>query len=133
MPIAGVETGRRRAGWLGVGPAIITIEEIARILIGLVDLVSQGWFRRPAGSLTTRSRKFSGGRFFLPAFACRLGPSRARAASTIVRRRRYLFLRVHGTPSTPKPWTNVSRFRSEEHTSELQSRFDIVCSLLLEK
>src|SRR6266513_789517 len=25
------------------------------------------------------------------------------------------------------------RFRSEEHTSELQSRFDIVCRLLLEK
>src|SRR5699024_11246032 len=24
-------------------------------------------------------------------------------------------------------------FRSEEHTSELQSRFDLVCSLLLEK
>src|SRR5690625_7555448 len=87
MPIAGVETGCRRAGWLGVGPAIITIEEIVRIVIGLVDLVSQGWFRRPAGSLATRSRKFSGGRFFLPAFACRLGSRRARAASTIVRRR----------------------------------------------
>src|SRR5207249_11887330 len=26
-----------------------------------------------------------------------------------------------------------SRFRSEEHTSELQSRFDLVCRLLLEK
>src|SRR6266513_5438114 len=26
-----------------------------------------------------------------------------------------------------------SRWRSEEHTSELQSRFDIVCRLLLEK
>src|SRR5207249_5050804 len=25
------------------------------------------------------------------------------------------------------------RFRSEEHTSELQSRFDLVCRLLLEK
>src|SRR5699024_11629978 len=29
-------------------------------------------------------------------------------------------------PSTPTP-------RSEEHTSELQSRFDLVCRLLLEK
>src|SRR5699024_11921085 len=28
---------------------------------------------------------------------------------------------------------NVPRFRSEEHTSELQSRFDLVCRLLLEK
>src|SRR5699024_12031672 len=27
----------------------------------------------------------------------------------------------------------VSLFRSEEHTSELQSRFDLVCRLLLEK
>src|SRR5699024_6508659 len=29
-------------------------------------------------------------------------------------------------------WNN-SYFRSEEHTSELQSRFDLVCRLLLEK
>src|SRR5207249_11117455 len=27
----------------------------------------------------------------------------------------------------------LARFRSEEHTSELQSRFDLVCRLLLEK
>src|SRR5699024_11940101 len=27
---------------------------------------------------------------------------------------------------------NASTFRSEEHTSELQSRFDLVCRLLLE-
>src|SRR5207249_5915635 len=35
------------------------------------------------------------------------------------------------------PWKERSvveeRMRSEEHTSELQSRFDIVCRLLLEK
>src|SRR5699024_12087349 len=30
-----------------------------------------------------------------------------------------------------QPFTH--KFRSEEHTSELQSRFDIVCRLLLEK
>src|SRR6202046_5995452 len=29
--------------------------------------------------------------------------------------------------------TRQDRFRSEEHTSELQSRFDLVCRLLLEK
>src|SRR5438067_4929634 len=29
--------------------------------------------------------------------------------------------------------TAWQRFRSEEHTSELQSRFDLVCRLLLEK
>src|SRR5207249_7663834 len=28
---------------------------------------------------------------------------------------------------------NFRRWRSEEHTSELQSRFDLVCRLLLEK
>src|SRR5699024_11802448 len=28
---------------------------------------------------------------------------------------------------------NVLKIRSEEHTSELQSRFDLVCRLLLEK
>src|SRR5699024_11867607 len=30
-------------------------------------------------------------------------------------------------------WTQTLVLRSEEHTSELQSRFDIVCRLLLEK
>src|SRR5689334_24649467 len=38
--------------------------------------------------------------------------------------------------STMTPSTNpisASRFRSEEHTSELQSQFHLVCRLLLEK
>src|SRR5699024_12660499 len=30
-------------------------------------------------------------------------------------------------------WASREKFRSEEHTSELQSRFDLVCRLLLEK
>src|SRR6266704_4940217 len=34
------------------------------------------------------------------------------------------------TPASPRA---VLRTRSEEHTSELQSRFDLVCRLLLEK
>src|SRR5699024_12718279 len=34
-------------------------------------------------------------------------------------------------PQTPLPV--VGHHRSEEHTSELQSRFDLVCRLLLEK
>src|SRR5437868_12110672 len=35
----------------------------------------------------------------------------------------------------PLPWARAItvRVRSEEHTSELQSRFDLVCRLLLEK
>src|SRR5207249_6077174 len=35
-------------------------------------------------------------------------------------------------PSTTEPSPYLTR-RSEEHTSELQSRFDLVCRLLLEK
>src|SRR5438067_10668046 len=35
------------------------------------------------------------------------------------------------TFGSPQLWRRVSR--SEEHTSELQSRFDLVCRLLLEK
>src|SRR5699024_11895451 len=31
------------------------------------------------------------------------------------------------------PWKNSRLIRSEEHTSELQSRFELVCRLLLEK
>src|SRR6266704_6121012 len=35
---------------------------------------------------------------------------------------------------THKSWNSARGvFRSEEHTSELQSRFDLVCRLLLEK
>src|SRR5690349_22196430 len=37
---------------------------------------------------------------------------------------------------TPLPWASISAaaiWRSEEHTSELQSRRDLVCRLLLEK
>src|SRR5699024_12113715 len=33
----------------------------------------------------------------------------------------------------PKPGAVTQEQRSEEHTSELQSRFDLVCRLLLEK
>src|SRR5437868_11981724 len=35
--------------------------------------------------------------------------------------------------STATPRATTSHGRSEEHTSELQSRFDLVCRLLLEK
>src|SRR5699024_11485368 len=38
-----------------------------------------------------------------------------------------------GCLSVPGKWGYVTRPRSEEHTSELQSRFDLVCRLLLEK
>src|SRR3712207_7858499 len=42
-----------------------------------------------------------------------------------------VFLRLTG--SGPLPWTWIYDYRSEEHTSELQSRQYLVCRLLLEK
>src|SRR5438067_4467766 len=38
-----------------------------------------------------------------------------------------------GKKGNPLPPSDVPNTRSEEHTSELQSRFDLVCRLLLEK
>src|SRR2546422_7422127 len=40
--------------------------------------------------------------------------------------------RASGRP-TSRPYTGASGARSEEHTSELQSRLHLVCRLLLEK
>src|SRR5207249_11387269 len=39
----------------------------------------------------------------------------------------------HSCPSMPASMGKSAELRSEEHTSELQSRFDLVCRLLLEK
>src|SRR5207249_6084435 len=45
-----------------------------------------------------------------------------------------LALLIAGTAVSATPRSNITaRSRSEEHTSELQSRFDLVCRLLLEK
>src|SRR5437868_12233290 len=38
-----------------------------------------------------------------------------------------------GPPGVGRWRASARRLRSEEHTSELQSRFDLVCRLLLEK
>src|SRR5690349_22547165 len=74
--------------------------------------------RRPPGSTlfpyTTLFRSRSGGRL-----ADRIGTgARARAAAA---------------PDHRQPARRAPRRRSEEHTSELQSRRDLVCRLLLEK
>src|SRR5207249_11143669 len=42
-------------------------------------------------------------------------------------------LKGHGRLRRDLVWTLEKLARSEEHTSELQSRFDLVCRLLLEK
>src|SRR5437868_9135771 len=52
-------------------------------------------------------------------------PSRAAPRARSPRRAASPASAAHGLPP--------SRRRSEEHTSELQSRFDLVCRLLLEK
>src|SRR5438105_7199728 len=40
---------------------------------------------------------------------------------------------LNSSRRTASPFTPSRRMRSEEHTSELQSRVDLVCRLLLEK
>src|SRR5437868_10894663 len=47
-------------------------------------------------------------------------------------RGRVAFVRQH-LPEAAPPEVGDGELRSEEHTSELQSRFDLVCRLLLEK
>src|SRR6266705_6437574 len=42
-------------------------------------------------------------------------------------------LSARGSPASPAGSACRSRARSEEHTSELQSPYDLVCRLLLEK
>src|SRR5699024_11460076 len=60
--------------------------------------------------------------------------------ATFLRRIAMRVSRSGGCTSVIRPISNLERMRfskppsrSEEHTSELQSRFDIVCRLLLEK
>src|SRR2546421_908902 len=48
-------------------------------------------------------------------------------------RRRAIILMSDGLDSTLPNVTGTGSTRSEEHTSELQSRSDLVCRLLLEK
>src|SRR2546429_7206008 len=72
----------------------------------------------------------------VPSIATRLLRSTSRPAwiSTPTSRP---FKRKHASAPTPKPFTilHPTSFstRSEEHTSELQSRLHLVCRLLLEK
>src|SRR6266536_6447490 len=44
-----------------------------------------------------------------------------------------IYLRPHKPEQFPEPAVRVDGGRSEEHTSELQSRVELVCRLLLEK
>src|SRR5699024_11517594 len=63
--------------------------------------------------------------------SCATSPSR----STVPRKRGCSDDKSSGTilKAQSAPKGGAPRLRSEEHTSELQSRFDLVCRLLLEK
>src|SRR5438067_3586582 len=62
-------------------------------------------------------------------------PHQDRVRSAAVRGHRGGGARRHRTARSalPVPASSPDADRSEEHTSELQSRFDLVCRLLLEK
>src|SRR5438067_10612164 len=66
------------------------------------------------------------------ATASMLIPARVVAAFTDPQRRS-VEARASGIESRNSLSLRVNPLRSEEHTSELQSRFDLVCRLLLEK
>src|SRR5699024_11990386 len=54
--------------------------------------------------------------------------------TTLFRSNNFLYSSVyHELITTADVMISAVIFRSEEHTSELQSRFDLVCRLLLEK
>src|SRR5438067_4655096 len=78
----------------------------------------------------------------LPIFSSSRKKSTIKAGKTVrCRERRIQKQRASPTSSCrgpgwrcrPSEWSRSSTSRSEEHTSELQSRFDLVCRLLLEK
>src|SRR5699024_12742231 len=74
----------------------------------------------PISLLTTRiTGSFAASAFPSTNRVCGSGPSEESTRST--------------TPSTMESPRSTAWCRSEEHTSELQSRFDLVCRLLLEK
>src|SRR5437868_9947627 len=57
---------------------------------------------------------------------------RSESCTSVTRIRAGPFTRIAGSKVTTN-WRGTLLTRSEEHTSELQSRFDLVCRLLLEK
>src|SRR5207248_10691955 len=79
---------------------------------------------------TRRSSDLSScaGSTFLPVLALSLGSSVARTSSAASR----YFSRCVGVVNSVPP-KDKANTRSEEHTSELQSPYDLVCRLLLEK
>src|SRR5207249_8682837 len=103
---------------------------------------SPGWRRfevsqRRARSSRPKSRLPRSRNFLKPTVAL-ISSNVAAAASIVGASRRYIEGSSHRHPSRYGTALDVGGLilqctRSEEHTSELQSRFDLVCRLLLEK
>src|SRR2546422_2969657 len=70
---------------------------------------------------------------FLMAAACRAGPAPLRLGTTYTVQQSGALAVLESLWTGPAPLTTVVAPRSEEHTSELQSRLHLVCRLLLEK
>src|SRR5207253_9576342 len=72
------------------------------------------------------------------AFACAQGPAGSTEVESVYPEAKVLYLDLHQNPELSSHETQTAaklagRLRSEEHTSELQSRGHLVCRLLLEK
>src|SRR5699024_11327367 len=93
-------------------------EETKQIAAELAQLIEPGKVISLKGNLGSGKTTFSQG------FAKALGIKRAVKSPT------YTIVKHYPLDEQGKLFNHI---RSEEHTSELQSRFDLVCRLLLEK
>src|SRR5699024_12121079 len=80
-----------------------------------------------------REKSLSGLYWFIKIILLLEGQISEKQSKRLYRMRNYLPLKKAMKKSEAGAWKIVHFMRSEEHTSELQSRFDLVCRLLLEK
>src|SRR5699024_2724079 len=112
----------------------------ARLLWGLVVLVRKAVLRHPRRQAMAAAAARIGWRWFADA---RSVPTETRTALRHIDPKetwndddpkpRYSELAYGVFAGRPAFSVHIERGRSEEHTSELQSRFELVCRLLLEK
>src|SRR5699024_11883030 len=104
----------------------------------------RAWFRSPACCARCSSTYRRGARLKVPpippsaprdnaATSRSSEPSSSEKLSGVAARSRARIARSLLVYFRPASVPSAARERSEEHTSELQSRFDLVCRLLLEK
>src|SRR2546422_7504723 len=79
-------------------------------------------------SLNVRSPLLRKATFFVASFGNSASSRRHSSPVNVARMRSHVSASI-----TSHKWPVVARTRSEEHTSELQSRLHLVCRLLLEK